>query len=140
MSVAGATLGELVGALLGDTGSSGPLASLVYATRSVILELVQGDLEDDLPVLLVDLSGSPVDISDATQTPVLHWRKPDGTVVDASLTVVDAASGKVGRIWSTGDTDVAGLHRAQVVVQRAAGEQVFPLDGTHFRWIVHALI
>jgi len=101
-----------------------------------MLEIVQGSLEDPLDLVLADASGAAVDVSDATGPLTLHWRKPDGTVVDVALTNTNLATGSVRRTFATGDTDLTGMHHAQVLVPRAGGLQTFPLDGSHFRWIV----
>lgn len=98
--------------------------------------IVQGDLEPDL-LLDLAVNDTAEDITDAT-SPTMVWWKPDDSVDEVDLIVVDAAAGRVRYTWETGDTDLVGLHRGRVVLTRGNGEQqTFPSDGTWFRWRVY---
>jgi hypothetical protein len=103
-----------------------------------MFEIVQGDLEPDLP-LTITVNDSPEDISGSTVE--LRWRKPDGTFTTVDLTTVDLSVGQVKRVWEEGDTDVVGFHQAQVAVTRPGGEvQTFPSDGSYYWWAVNAIL
>lgn len=97
--------------------------------------IVQGDLEPDM-VITLRVNGEPEDISDAT-TLQMRWRKPDGIVTTVTLVAVDLATGRVKRVWATGDSDVPGRHYGQVRVTRGNGEfQTFPNTIEMFSWEV----
>lgn len=106
---------------------------------STAFEIVQGDLE---PALDIDLQVNSVaeDVSDATGPIHMHWLKPDGTVVVVVVTNVNLALGQVEYRWTTGDTDMLGVHRARVVVPRPDGNQTFPSNGTWIRWLVYEAV
>lgn len=104
--------------------------------------MVQGDLEPDMAIEL-KVNGEPEDISDALAFS-MRWLKPDGSIVTAAALVEDIdggglETGRVKRIWVAGDTDVIGVHLAQIKVTRANGEvQTFPSNGTYVRWQIFA--
>lgn len=106
--------------------------------------LVAGNLESDLRIVL-DINGTPEDISDATAI-TMRWLKPDGSIVAARTLVADdagggLAAGAVKCVWTAGETDVEGVHQAQVNVVRGNGEtQTFPSNGTAITWRVHPLL
>lgn len=106
-------------------------------------KIVAGDLEPDLRVVL-KVNDATEDISDAAADGVtMRWLKPDGTFVEARELVEDDdgggfAAGAVKCVWEAGDTDVAGLHQAQIVVVRGNGEpQTFPSNGKYLKWTVY---
>jgi hypothetical protein len=99
----------------------------------------QGDLAPDLVLQLTE-NGSPKDLTAYTGF-TMHWRKPDGSLVAVTLSVLDAATGKVTRSWVAGDTDLAGTHRATVTATRSGGlPQTFPSQGSPAYWIVSAAL
>lgn len=105
-----------------------------------MFEFVQGDLIPGLEIDLTELD-VPVPIAlDASVT--MRWRKPDGsTVTNVALVIVDFNNGVVVKSWNAGDTDIAGIHRAQVAVVSADGApQTYPSDNSFVRWIVHKRI
>lgn len=106
--------------------------------------IVQGDLEPDLRFVL-KVNDEVEDISDALEV-TMRWLKPDGTFVEDRELEEDMgaggfAAGCVKCVWEAGDTDVVGVHRAQVVVTRGNGEpQTFPSNGKYLSWKVHAAL
>lgn len=132
------TFGEYIDAKVSDAVRQIQAATPLAVPTGALLDIVQGDLEVPLSITLVDLTGTPVNVSDATGPLVLHWQKPDGTIVDVDLTNVALNLGQVKYTFAAGDTSLVGGHKAQVVVPRAGGQQTFPMNGTYFRWTVHA--
>jgi hypothetical protein len=104
--------------------------------------IVEGDLERDLRIV-VDVNDTAEDISDNLGV-TMRWLKPDGTFVEDRELVEDVAAGGfeagcVKCVWEAGDTDVVGVHEAQVVVVRGNGEtQTFPSNGRYVKWTVYA--
>lgn len=99
-------------------------------------EIVKGDLEPDMQLNLT-VNGAAKDISTAVSYQ-LRWKKPDGTVSTVALASVNLAQGQVKRVWVSGDTDLVGIHRGQVVVTWSGSEpQTFPSDGSYYYWYVH---
>lgn len=132
------TFGEFMDAKVSDAVRQILAATPLVVPSGALLDIVQGDLEEPLAITLFDLSGTPVNVSDATGPLVLHWQKPDGTIADVNLTNVALNLGQVKYVFAFGDTDIIGGHKAQVIVPRAGGQQTFPMNGTHYRWTVHA--
>ncbi len=99
--------------------------------------VTQGDLEPDM---LITLAAPGAQAALATAQAVdLWWKKPDGTIVTVALVVVNATLYQLKRVWATGDTDIAGLHRGRVLVTASNGEVASdPNDGTHLLWWVYA--
>lgn len=98
--------------------------------------LVRGDLEPDMEIDVATSAG-PVDLSGALDVS-MRWEKPDGTVVTVELVVIDAPTGRVKRVWASGDSDLPGVHRAQVVVTTSNDEpETFPNDGSFVIWWVY---
>lgn len=109
--------------------------------------LIAGDLEPDLQLQLLEPHATvpgarqPIDLTGATAL-TLRWLPPgEGTtVITRALTVVDAAGGAVRLTWQAGDTAVAGIHRAHVVITWPVGageEQTVPSDGEAYTWMIN---
>jgi len=102
-----------------------------------IYEITQGDTGQ---AMLIDLQvdGVAEDVSDATGPLVFRWLKPDGTYSESkAITNLNLVTGSIEIDWTSGDTDVPGTHRAQVMVPRPTGPQSFPSDGSWYRWRVN---
>ena len=83
----------------------------------------QGDTKPSLSAQLLS-DGSAVDLTGATVK--FHM----GTIIDATATIVDAATGNVRYDWVTADTETAGLFRAEFEVTFSDGTvETFPNDG-----------
>lgn len=101
-------------------------------------EIVKGDTGPAMPVTLT-VSGTAIDVSGA-DTVVMRWAKPDGTVTESTLTVLDASVGSFQMEWSTGDTDQIGAHIGEVVVTTGSEIETFPNDGTKIIWFVNPTV
>lgn len=102
-----------------------------------IYEIAQGDLS---PPMLIDLTDEDVvaNVANAINPLTMRWLKPDGTVVEGvTITNVNLVLGQVLHAWAAGETDIPGVHRAQVIVPKADGNETFPSDGSYIRWVVH---
>ena len=99
-------------------------------------EITQGDLT---PAMLIDLvdEGVAANVSDADAPLFMRWHRPDGTYAEVAITNIDLNIGSVMHTWAAGETNIPGIHRAQVVVPKAAGDESFPGDGSYIRWYVH---
>ena len=76
--------------------------------------IVQGDTLPALTAVVQDDAGTPMDLGDVTAVQFhLLTRGTRELLVDDAGEVVDAQGGVVGYDWSAGDTDRAGLHRAE---------------------------
>src|ERR1051326_1398882 len=101
--------------------------------------IVAGDLYEPLEIDGADASGA-VNLTDATSVQ-MRWKKPDGTTSLVDLVIIDAPTGRVKKVWSAGDTDQVGVHRAQVVVTWPTAEpQTFPEDGSAIIFWVNAAL
>ena len=96
---------------------------------------IRGDLSQPM-AMTITRDGAAVDLTLA-DTVQLHWIDPDDTVSLVELTVVDAPTGEVQRIWEAGDTDVVGTHFGQVVVTTGGVVETFPNDGSFIIWDVY---
>lgn len=103
--------------------------------------LVTGNLKPDMLITLV--APGAIAALPTAQSANMLWTKPDGTTVTVPLIVVTAGNGVSGavlkRVWSAGDTALAGLHKGTVMITDASGNPVSdPTDGTHMTWWIYA--
>lgn len=104
-------------------------------------EIVAGDTGPPLPVTLT-VNGAPAVLNSDEHDPpepiamYARWRLPDGRIDALALTPVDLATGQLEHVWDSGETDVPGLHRMQVVVEWVDDVRTFPSDGKYFSWRV----
>lgn len=97
--------------------------------------LIAGDLEPDL-YLQVKLNGVPRDLADITSV-AMRWRQPNGTLRVVPLEVYEEGTGLLRYVWLSGDTNIAGHHKAQVILTYASGEHTtYPTDGTPAIWYI----
>ncbi len=89
----------------------------------------QGDLRPDLQVTLFDENGAAEDLTG--ETVKFRWQRKDkvGAAKIADATVVDALKGIVKYVWVAGDTDIAGLYRAEWVMLEAGKTKTYPASG-----------
>lgn len=90
----------------------------------------QNDTGPAMLATLQDASGAAVNLTGASVR--FHMRSVSGgnPVVDASATVVTAASGIVRYNWAAEDTDSVGTYQAEFEVTYADGSiETFPNDG-----------
>jgi hypothetical protein len=87
--------------------------------------LKRGDTLPALRATLIDAVGSAVNITGATVR--LHLNTPEP--LDAAAIIDNASLGEVHYDWQTGDTDEAGLFRAEWQVTFSNGQiETFPND------------
>lgn len=115
-------------------------AQLVSGSR---YSLVSGDLKSDM---LITLSApGAIAALPTAQAANMLWTKPDGTTVTVPLIVVSPGNGTSGavlkRVWSAGDTALAGLHKGTVRITDSAGNLCSdPNDGSHMCWWIYAAL
>ncbi len=89
--------------------------------------IVQNDL---LPVLeghIQNADASPVNLTGTTV--IVRIQRPQGSVVSASVSVIDAPNGIVQYAWQPGDTNMAGMLNVVFVVTRSGLPQTYPTAG-----------
>lgn len=100
-------------------------------------DIVQGDLEPDLDLELLDAEGEPEDLADATAA-ALRVELPNGTRQLWTLVPIDKPNGRYRHQWSVGETELVGQYKAQAAITRGNGQvQTFPSDDRYIRWRVH---
>jgi hypothetical protein len=91
----------------------------------------KGDLRPDLLVELTE-GGAAVPLDGCTVR-LLARDQAGATAIDATMTIVDAASGRVSYAWQAGDTDQAGGLDLEIkVTDGSAKTRTFPDDGFLF--------
>jgi hypothetical protein len=104
-----------------------------------VYSLVVGDLEPDMEI---DLTNQLSLLTGALALN-LEWFKPDGlggflAPVTVPLVAIDQPNGKLKRVWVSGDSSIAGIHRGRVIVTTSNSELAhWPDDGSYLYWIVH---
>ena len=98
---------------------------------ALVLRYKRGDAAPALRVQLLD-NTTPVDLTAATSAKLL-MRKPDGTLLDAPVTIENqtTSTGWVNRPWATAGTDLAqaGNYPFEIeVTWNDTRKQTFPAD------------
>ena len=100
-----------------------------------VYKFKRGSLEKPMTLTLTDASGAAVPLTGATGAQ-LRWRDQSGTVRTKTITISDAAAGKVSVSWDPGETDIVGLCEGEVIVTYPTNRpQIFPGEG-FFTWII----
>lgn len=81
----------------------------------------RNDLLPTLALQLINPNGEPADLTGATVVFNMAGRSATAKVSRGQVTVVDAATGQVEYHWQPGDTDDAGVFRAEF-------EVIYPVD------------
>ncbi len=82
--------------------------------------LKQNDTSPALRGTVKDGNGDPVDLTGATVH--FHMRDTSGNVViDAPATIITPAEGVLEYVWATGDTEAAGIFKAEFEVTFSDG-------------------
>lgn len=90
----------------------------------------QGDLEPSLFATISDSSGSVPPLSSAESVQLRFATVQGEELFLRDMTVQDSDSGLIFYAWQEGDTDVAGLYYAEiVVVWPGARTQTYPQEG-----------
>jgi hypothetical protein len=93
------------------------------------ITLKRGDTRTCIRAVLKNTAGVPVDL---TGCRVDFCMAPLGrtAVIDRKAHIQDAATGEVWQVWAPGETDTAGVYRAEFQVQYSDGrKETFPNDG-----------
>ncbi len=100
-------------------------------------QLVQGNTDPDMEIDVTNPDGSVLNLTGA-QSIAMSWWLPDGTFQSVPLVAIDLSNGKLKRVWSTGDTDVPGLHLGRVEIIDANSKPVtYPNGGKYVQWFVY---
>lgn len=89
----------------------------------------RGDTRNCIKAVLKDAAGAPVDLTDCE---VKFHMAPLGrqAIVSRGAHIEDAAAGEVWVVWAPGETDAAGVYRAEFEVLYDDGKrETFPNDG-----------
>ncbi len=80
-------------------------------------------------VTLLESDGEPSDLSSIAAL-TLHVEWNDGTDDDFTMTITDAENGVATYQWATGETNLAGIHRAEVVGTAGSQTYIWPKTGS----------
>jgi len=84
--------------------------------------IMQGDTSPDIDATLLDGAGTAIDVSGATVT-FQMFSKAGVKLAEGVCTLTDAANGRVAYAWTSGETDIAGVHRGVFVIDYSGGKQ-----------------
>ena len=93
------------------------------------ITIKRGDTRHAIKAVLKDSAGTPVDL---TECEVSFHMAPLGrpAIISRAAHVEDAAAGEVWLVWAPGETDIAGVYRAEFeVVYQDGRRETFPGDG-----------
>lgn len=89
----------------------------------------EGDLSPAFSGFAKDRDGEAVDLTLATGV-TFRFTKPDGTAMEGTAAIIDAATGELSYQWALGDTDVPGTGTGEFVVTFPTDlPQTFPSKG-----------
>ena len=89
----------------------------------------RGDTRTCIKAVLKDARGAPVDLTDCSVSfHMVPLSRP--FTVSRAAHIQDAAAGEVWFVWAPGDTDTAGVYRAELeVVYQDGRKETYPNDG-----------
>ncbi len=106
--------------------------------------VVLGDLG---PIMTLNISADGFTLDEATDTVVLRYEDPDGTIREVDVDIEDDVSGDCSVTWVDGDLPAVGPYVGLVVVTRVVASvpdptfpRSFPNDGTKVVWWVNGTI
>lgn len=93
------------------------------------MTIKRGDTRTCIKAVLKDARGAPVDLTDCSVGfHMAPLSRP--AVISRAAHVEDAAAGEVWFVWAPGETDTAGVYRAEFeVVYQDGRRETFPNDG-----------
>lgn len=96
--------------------------------------LKQGDQKPEVEVQLLQADGNggttPVDLSGANVKFYVVNPVTDELLIDGeTVTITDAANGKIRYQWTSGDTDESGVWKGEFVATYSDGDLTFPNTG-----------
>ncbi|MGS0745553.1 BppU family phage baseplate upper protein [Syntrophomonas erecta subsp. sporosyntropha] len=93
------------------------------------ITIKRGDTRHAIKAVLKDASGAPVDLTGCSVNfHMAPLNRP--AVISRAAHIQDAVTGGVWFVWASGETDTAGIYRAEFeVVYRDGRRETFPNDG-----------
>lgn len=97
---------------------------------SVDLTIRQGDTTPAFIWTVTDQNGNPVDLTAATATLRVRQLSSGSPIVNAAMTVTNAAAGVVEYAWAATDTQLIGMYMAEIqVVFSDSSTYTYPNEG-----------
>jgi hypothetical protein len=89
----------------------------------------RGDTRNCIKAVLKDASGTPVDLTDCSVSfHMAPLNRP--AVISRAAHIENAATGEIWLVWAPGETDIAGIFRAEFeVVYQDGRRETFPNNG-----------
>jgi hypothetical protein len=89
----------------------------------------RGDTRNCIKAVLKDYSGAPVDLTGCSvDFHMAPLNRP--AVISRAVHIEDAGNGEVWMVWAPGETDIAGIFRAEFgVVYQDGRRETFPNNG-----------
>ncbi len=89
----------------------------------------RGDTRNCIKAVLKDASGTPVDLTDCSVSfHMAPLNRP--AVISRAAHIENAATGEIWLVWAPGETDIAGIFRAEFEVMYQDGRRAtFPSNG-----------
>jgi hypothetical protein len=89
----------------------------------------RGDTRNCIKAVLKDASGAPVDLTDCSVSfHMAPLNRP--AVISRAAHIENAATGEIWLVWAPGETDIAGIFRAEFeVVYQDGRRETFPNNG-----------
>ena len=93
------------------------------------ITIKRGDTRNCIKAILKNASGAPVDLTGCSVSfHMAPLNRP--AVISRAAHIEDAAAGEVWVVWAPGETDTAGVYRAEFeVVYQDGRRETFPNDG-----------
>ena len=93
------------------------------------ITIKRGDTRHAIKAVLKDASGAPVDLTGCeVKFHMAPLNRP--AVISRAAHIQDAVTGEVWFVWASGETDIAGVYRAEMEVTYQDGrKETFPNDG-----------
>jgi hypothetical protein len=93
------------------------------------ITIKRGDTRNAIKAILKDSSGNPVNLENChVKFHMAPLNRP--AVISRAAHIENAAAGEVWVVWAPGETDVAGIYRAEFEVTYDDGRrETFPNDG-----------
>ena len=93
------------------------------------ITIKRGDARNAIKAILKDSSGNPVNLENChVKFHMAPLNRP--AVISRAAHIENAAAGEVWVVWAPGETDVAGIYRAEFEVTYDDGRrETFPNDG-----------
>lgn len=93
------------------------------------ITIKRGDTRNCIKAILKNASGAPVDLTGCSVSfHMAQLNRP--AVISRAAHIQDAVTGEVWFVWASGETNIAGVYRAEFeVVYQDGRRETFPNDG-----------